>query len=291
MAAVGALGRKAQTAGDRSAQGRRGGGADGGGPRALRPLDILVNNAGTTKRGDFLELTDADWAEGYALKFFAHVRLSRAAWPLLRETQGSLITIGGTSGRVPTAGFTIGSSVNAACAAFSKALADLGKTDGVQVNSIHPSYVETERFWRRIKADMERTGQDEAAVREWHRKDIGVTRFGTPADIAGLVAFIVSPRGRWLHGATIDMDGGEVARFSAQIPVRCEVCHRSEFIAGYGPEAPAWGLPTPGLAHARPLFVEFRQGSSYTLSAILFVPDRTGQWRRAGLHLARKYNL
>jgi 3-oxoacyl-[acyl-carrier protein] reductase len=57
---------------------------------------------------------------------------------------------------------------------------------------------------------MERTGESEAAVREWHRKDIGVTRFGTPADVAGLVAFIASPRGRWLHGATIDMDGGEV---------------------------------------------------------------------------------
>ncbi len=173
-------------------------------------LDILVNNAGTTKRGDFLELTDADWQEGYALKFFAHVRLARAAWPLLRASGGSLVTIGGTSGRIPIAAFTIGSSVNAAAAAFAKALADRGKTDGVQVNTIHPSYVETERFWRRIKADMERTGQDEAAVREWHRKDIGVTRFGTPEDIAGLVAFMVSPRGRWLHGATIDMDGGEV---------------------------------------------------------------------------------
>jgi 3-oxoacyl-[acyl-carrier protein] reductase len=173
-------------------------------------LDILVNNAGTTKRGDFFLLTDADWADGFGLKFFAHVRLARAAWPLLKEAGGSLVTIAGTSGRVPTAAFTIGSSVNAACVAFSKALADLGKSDGVQVNAINPSYVETERFWRRIQADMERTGQDEAAVREWHRQDIGVTRFGLPEDIAGLVAFMVSPRGRWLHGATIDMDGGEV---------------------------------------------------------------------------------
>ena len=173
-------------------------------------LDVLVNNAGTTKRGDFLALSDADWQDGYALKFFAHVRLARAAWPLLKESAGTLVTIGGTSGRVPAAGFTIGSSVNAACAAFSKALADLGKTDGVQVNCIHPSYVETERFWRRLKADMERTGKSEAEVREWHRKDIGVTRIGMPEDVAGLVAFIVSARGRWLHGATIDMDGGEV---------------------------------------------------------------------------------
>jgi 3-oxoacyl-[acyl-carrier protein] reductase len=173
-------------------------------------LDILVNNAGTTKRGDFLKLTEADWQEGYALKFFAHVRLSRAAWPLLSESHGSIVTIGGTSGRIPIAAFTIGSSVNAACAAFAKALADLGKTDNVQVNTIHPSYVETERLWRRIKADMERTGKSEAETREWHRADINVTRFGTPEDIGSLVAFIVSRRGRWLHGATIDMDGGEV---------------------------------------------------------------------------------
>jgi 3-oxoacyl-[acyl-carrier protein] reductase len=173
-------------------------------------LDILVNNAGTTKRGDFLALTDADWVDGYSLKFFAHVRLSRAAWPLLREAHGSIVTIGGTSGRIPIAAFTIGSSVNAACAAFAKALADLGKTDHVQVNTIHPSYVETERFWRRIKADVDRSGKSEAEVREWHRADINVTRFGTPEDIANLIAFMVSRRGRWLHGATIDMDGGEV---------------------------------------------------------------------------------
>ena len=178
--------------------------------RAFGRLDILVNNAGTTKRGDFLELTDADWEEGYALKFFAHVRLARAAWPMLAATKGSIVTIGGTSGRMPIAAFTIGSSVNAAAAAFSKALADRGKTEGVQVNTIHPSYVETERLWRRIRADMERTGKDEAAVREWHRNDIGVMRFGTPEEIGGLIAFMASPRGRWLHGATIDMDGGEV---------------------------------------------------------------------------------
>ena len=111
----------------------------------LGGLDILVNNAGATRRGDFIALSDADWQDGFALKFFAHVRLARAAWPLLKERRGSLITIAGTSGRKPQAGFTIGSSVNAACAAFTKALADLGKQDGVQVNCIHPSVVDTDR--------------------------------------------------------------------------------------------------------------------------------------------------
>jgi 3-oxoacyl-[acyl-carrier protein] reductase len=173
-------------------------------------LDILVNNAGTTKRGDFFALTDADWADGYALKFFAHVRLARAAWPLLKASRGSLVAIGGTSGRKPHASFTIGSSVNAAVAAFTKCLADLGKEDHVQVNCIHPSLVETERQWRRIRAEVEKSGAPEDKVREMLCRETGIMRFGTVEDVADLVTFIVSRRATWLHGATIDLDGGEI---------------------------------------------------------------------------------
>jgi 3-oxoacyl-[acyl-carrier protein] reductase len=173
-------------------------------------LDILMNNAGTTRRGDFFQLTDADWEEGYALKFFAHVRLARAAWPLLKERKGCLITMGGTSGRKPEKSFTIGSSVNAAVAAFTKCLADLGKEDGVRVNCIHPSLVETERQWRRIRTEVERTGASEAKVREQFARETGIIRYGTVEDVADLVTFMVSARATWLHGATIDIDGGEI---------------------------------------------------------------------------------
>jgi len=179
--------------------------------REFGGLDILLNNAGATKRGDFFALTDADWEDGFALKFFAHMRLARAAWPLLTERRGSLISIGGTGGRKPTAEFTIGASVNAAVAAFTKCLADRGKADGVQVNCIHPSMVETDRLWRRIKAEMERTGWREDKARKEMCRGFGITRFGTVEDVADLVTFIVSSRATWLHGATIDLDGGEIA--------------------------------------------------------------------------------
>jgi NAD(P)-dependent dehydrogenase (short-subunit alcohol dehydrogenase family) len=178
--------------------------------REFGALDILFSNAGTTKRGDFFALTDADWEEGFALKFFAHMRLARLAWPMLKERSGSLIAMGGTSGRKPHADFTIGSSVNAAVAAFTKCLADRGKTDGVRVNCIHPSLVETERQWRRIRAEIARTGESEETVRDKLCRDIGILRFGTVEDVADLVTFIVSSRASWLHGATIDLDGGEI---------------------------------------------------------------------------------
>jgi 3-oxoacyl-[acyl-carrier protein] reductase len=138
------------------------------------------------------------------------VRLTRAAWPLLKERRGSLVAIGGTGGRKPTAEFTIGSSVNAAVAAFSKCLADRGKEEGVQVNCIHPSMVETDRLWSRIKAEMARTGWPEQKARAEMCRGFGITRFGTVEDVADLITFIVSSRATWLHGATIDLDGGEI---------------------------------------------------------------------------------
>lgn len=174
-------------------------------------LDILVNNAGASRRGSFFEQTDADWEAGFALKFFAQVKLCRELWPLLKAAGGSVVAIGGIGARAPVADYMIGSSVIGAQNAFMKALADLGKRDGVQVNSVHPGSVDTDRFRGRLKRIMTRTGLDEAAAIEHHRKEIDITRFGQPQDIAGLVAFIVSPRGRWLHGTGIDIDGGQVS--------------------------------------------------------------------------------
>src|SRR5271165_3811805 len=61
-------------------------------------VDIVVNNAGATKRGDFLELTDEDWADEFALKFFGAMRLTRAAWPQLKAQAGSVLNISGVGG-------------------------------------------------------------------------------------------------------------------------------------------------------------------------------------------------
>ncbi|HEY3918378.1 MAG TPA: SDR family oxidoreductase [Stellaceae bacterium] len=173
-------------------------------------LDILVNNAGATKRGDFLALTDADWQDGFALKFFAHMRLARAAWPLLKAASGAVLAIGGNGAAKPTADFTIGSSVNAAVAAFNKALSDIGKRDGIQVNTIHPGHIDTDRLRRQMQARIEKTGLDMAAQLEAYRRELNVPRLGLPGDVAALAAFILSPRGRWLHGATVILDGGEI---------------------------------------------------------------------------------
>src|ERR1051325_3152945 len=62
-------------------------------------IDLLVNNAGATKRGDFFELTDEDWADGFSLKFFGGMRLSRAAWKALIASKGTIVNIICVGGR------------------------------------------------------------------------------------------------------------------------------------------------------------------------------------------------
>jgi 3-oxoacyl-[acyl-carrier protein] reductase len=177
--------------------------------KAYGAIDIIVNNAGATRRGDFLTLTDADWIDGFALKFFGAVRLTRAAWPHLKQRHGSVLNIIGVGGRAPGAEFTIGGSVNGACMSFTKGLADIGIRDGIQVNAINPGSVRTDRLRILLQSEAAQHGGDvDAAIEQLVRK-ANVVRLGEPEDVANLAAFILSPQSRLLQGALIDLDGGQ----------------------------------------------------------------------------------
>jgi 3-oxoacyl-[acyl-carrier protein] reductase len=173
----------------------------------LGAIDIVVNNAGATKRGDFLTLSEEDWMEGFALKFFGAVRLLRVAWPALKERKGSVVNIAGGGGRTPGTQFTIGGSVNAAMLSFTKAMADMGVADGVQVNAINPGAVRTARLVTRLRTLSKERGISVAEAEAQMVADSGITKIGEPEDIANLVAYMVSPQNRYLHGALIDLDG------------------------------------------------------------------------------------
>lgn len=176
--------------------------------RRFGHLDVLVNCAGATKRGDFFTLTDADWADGFALKFHGCVRLCRAAWPHLASRRGSVMNIVGVSSRTPSADFTIGGSVNSALINFTKALADLGITAGVRVNAINPGYIRSDRLARRVEALVRERGASRDDIEAELLDGYGIQRFGEPAEIGKLAVFLASDHASYIHGATIDIDGG-----------------------------------------------------------------------------------
>ena len=171
-------------------------------------LDLLVNNAGATKRGDFLQLTDEEWTDGFALKFYGAMRMARAAWPHLQASQGTIINIIGVGGQTGSAEFTIGGAVNAALMNLTKALADRGVRDGVRVNAINPGSIATERLQTRIRnyAKANDITPEEAA--EQMPREMKIARFGDPNEIARAVAFLASPQAAYIQGAILDVDGG-----------------------------------------------------------------------------------
>lgn len=170
-------------------------------------IDLLVNNAGATKRGNFLELSESDWTDGFALKFFSAVRCSRAAWPHLRQSNGGIVNIVG--GRTGTAEFAIGGAVNASLLNLTKVLADRGIAEGVKVNAINPGSISTDRLQTRIKAFAEDKQVSIEQASSEMAKQLGVSRFGVPSEIANVVAFLASSMSSYCQGAILDVDGGQ----------------------------------------------------------------------------------
>ena len=174
-------------------------------------VDILVNCAGATQGGLFLELDDTVWEDGFALKFYGAVRLSRLLWPMLKNSHGTVINIIGGFARTPDPDFMIGGAVNAAMANFSKALAKLGLRDDVNVNAVHPGMTVTERLEEIFAGRAKLAGTTVEEAKKDNIQKEGLRRLGQPEDVAALVCFLCSPQARHIQGTAISVDGGATA--------------------------------------------------------------------------------
>ncbi len=175
---------------------------------AFGRLDVLVNNAGATQSGDFFKLDDTAWEDGFALKFYAGVRLTRALWPLLKEANGAVVNIIGGASKTPSANFMIGGAVNAAVTNFTKALAELGLRDGVTVNAVHPGMPVTGRLDTLLSQRAAAGNLRREDYEKQERARSGLRRYGQPQDVARLATYLASPLAEQIHGADLFVDGG-----------------------------------------------------------------------------------
>src|SRR5271157_3455905 len=113
--------------------------------QAFGRIDALLNIAGAVPQIDLFEMTDEQWEGGLALKLHGARRLTIAAWPALKTAKGSVVLISGNSALFPKAPYAAVGTINAAIVALAKALSDRGIADSVQVNSVLPGPVMTDR--------------------------------------------------------------------------------------------------------------------------------------------------
>jgi 3-oxoacyl-[acyl-carrier protein] reductase len=174
-----------------------------------RRIDALINVAGAVPQTDLFAMTDAEWNDGLALKFHGARRLTIKAWEALKSARGAVVLTSGATALAPKPALAAVATINAAIAALAKAFSERGIVDGVQVNSVLPGPVMTDRRRTMLSryAASQNLSLDDAMPR--FAAEAGISRYGQPEEIADLMAFLVSPAARWMTGAAVRMDGGE----------------------------------------------------------------------------------
>jgi 3-oxoacyl-[acyl-carrier protein] reductase len=163
----------------------------------LGHVDILVNNAGGS-RPTAVDAPDDVWDESFALNFTAVRKLTQALLPgMIERHWGRVVNITGTS---EPQGTNAAGPAKAAVHAWAKGLSrDVGR-HGITVNCLGPGRIHSEQIDQRLHPTPESQAQ--------FARNIPLGYFGDPADMANLVAFLCSPKARYITGQRMYVDGG-----------------------------------------------------------------------------------
>ena len=179
---------------------------------ALGGLDAVVSNAGVSRPATLAKLAIEEWDHLFAVNTRAPWLLAKAAYPALRASRGSFVSVASMSGVQPYPGMGAYSPSKAALLMLVRTLAQEWAGDGIRVNAVSPGLVHTS-LTAKVYADAPTKAAREALV--------PLHRIGDPdADIAGIVAFLISPEAGYITGQNILADGGLMDIAHGLIPGR-----------------------------------------------------------------------
>jgi len=162
------------------------------------PVEILVNNAGITRDAVFKRMTEQDWMAVINTNLNSVFNVTRQVIDGMTERGwGRVVNISSVNAIKGQFGQTNYSAAKAGMAGFSKALAQEVVRKGVTVNTVSPGYVETELVMA-IRPE----------VRAQIIESIPMGRLAQPAEVAAVVAFLVSGEAGYITGANISVNGG-----------------------------------------------------------------------------------
>lgn len=171
----------------------------------LGGIDILVNNDGAPPLGDITSFDDAAWAKAVEQNLMYVVRMARGVVPhLIARGGGSILNITAISAIQPIPGFGLSVATWGGVIGYAKTLSLEVARHNINVNTICPGYIETQRLEKVFAAG----GDDPDLMRNNLKAEIPMGRIGTVDDIASMVTMLVSPRGRYTTGTAIAVDGG-----------------------------------------------------------------------------------
>ncbi len=161
-------------------------------------LDILINNAGTTRDNLLLSMTDEELETVIDTNLLAPIRVVRAfGMTMIRRRYGRIVNISSSAASKPGRGQSNYAAAKGGLESFTKAMAVELAPRGIMVNAVAPGVIDTD-----MSADV-RVHNEEAIFARLLLK-----RYATPDEVADAVAYLVSPRNRYVTGEVIHLDGG-----------------------------------------------------------------------------------
>jgi len=158
---------------------------------AFGGVDALVNSAGHGPKGKILEISDDDWHAAMDVYFLNAVRMARLVTPVMKSRGGgAIVNISTFAAFEPDASFPTSGAMRASLAAFTKLFSDEYAPADIRMNNLLPGFI------------------DSLPEKEQFRSRIPMQRYGTTAEIADTVAFLLSDGARYITGQNIRVDGG-----------------------------------------------------------------------------------
>ncbi|QEL23649.1 SDR family oxidoreductase [Bosea sp. F3-2] len=154
-------------------------------------IDALVNSAGHGPRAPILDITDEDWHRGMETYLLNVIRPVRLVAPIMQaQKSGAIVNISTAWAFEPSAMFPTSAVFRAGLASFTKIFVDTYAADNIRMNNVLPGWI------------------DSLPATEERRQGVPMKRYGTSAEIAGTIAFLVSPDAAYITGQNLRVDGG-----------------------------------------------------------------------------------
>ncbi|MBY3120967.1 SDR family oxidoreductase [Rhizobium laguerreae] len=154
-------------------------------------IDVLVNSAGHGPRAPITEVTDEQWLAGMDIYFMNVVRPVRLVTPIMQaQKSGAIVNISTAWVSEPSAMFPTSAVFRAGLAAYTKIYADTYAGDGIRINNVLPGWI------------------DSLPATEERRDSVPMKRYGTSAEVAATISFLVSEGAGYITGQSLRIDGG-----------------------------------------------------------------------------------
>lgn len=167
---------------------------------AFGSVDILINNAGITKDKPMAMMSEDDWDTVLDINLKGSFLCTKAAAKLMiKKKYGRIINISSVAGAYGNPGQANYSASKGGLIALTKTTAKEFAPRGITCNAVTPGLIESQ---------MTEILPDE--LKQKYLEKIALGRFGTPEDVANVVAFLASDESAYVTGQVIDIDGGLV---------------------------------------------------------------------------------